>query len=102
MASDGNKTTAARERATCRGCGRALDGDAYMYGGRAYVPHDPTDNPRRPRREAKACHYGGFVCSERCDRRACLELERTMPGHGWQQTWLDGDLERRITERWRQ
>ncbi len=39
-----------RERATCRGCSRLLDGDAYMYGGRAFVPHE---NPRK-RREAKS------------------------------------------------
>jgi len=25
-------------------------------------------------------HYGGYVCSRRCDIRACVELEGTMPG----------------------
>lgn len=90
-----------RERATCRGCRRLLDGDAYMYGGRAFVPHDDP-NARGPRREAKSCHYGGFVCSEHCDRRACLELERTMPGHDWRQNTLDGNLDRSITRKWAQ
>jgi len=85
-------TDAKRERATCRGCGRLLDGDAYMYGGRAYDP--------RTGREAPSCHYGGFVCSKSCDRRACLDLERSMPGHGDRQTRLDGDLDRRIDEKW--
>ncbi len=85
-----------RRRATCRGCGRLLDGDAYMYGGRAFVPHEDA----RKRREAKACHYGGFVCSESCDRRACLELERTMPGHGSDQRRLNGNLDAQITRRW--
>ena len=90
-------TANTRERATCRGCDRLLDGDAYMYGGRAYVPHDTPG----PRREALACHYGGFVCSASCDYRACLSLEQTMPGHGHTQTRLDCDLEGRIVEKWR-
>lgn len=85
-----------REKAYCRGCNRTLDGDDYRYGGRAFFG-DPRTGKRR---EARACHYGGFVCSERCDRRACLELERTMPGHSFDQTRLDGDLDARITEKW--
>ncbi|MCJ2375146.1 hypothetical protein [Pseudomonas sp. RGM 3321] len=28
------------------------------------------------------CHYGGWVCSRRCDINACVELEGTMPGCG--------------------
>lgn len=88
-----------RKCATCRGCGRLLDGEAYMYGGRAFVPHD-NPNARGPRREAKSCHYGGFVCSESCDRRACLELERSMPGHDWRHNRLDGYLDARITRKW--
>ncbi|MDA8251095.1 MAG: hypothetical protein M0Z28_18255 [Rhodospirillales bacterium] len=92
-------TTAARERAICRGCGKPLDGDAYMYGGRAYVPHGPQDDHRRPRREAKACHYGGFVCSEACDRRAHLDLEQTMPGHGGQ-TRLSAHHSEMISRKW--
>ena len=49
-----------RERATCRGCGMALDGDAFMYGGRAYVPHANT-NARGPREE------GGIFCRQHGD-----------------------------------
>lgn len=88
-----------RERAKCRGCGRLLDGDDYRYGGRAFVPH-ASPLIRGPRREAKACHYGGFVCSEACDRRACLNLEQTMPGHGIGQKRLGPELDARITQRW--
>lgn len=71
---------AKKEQATCRGCGKLLRGNAYMYGGRAY--DDDTG------REAKRNHYGGFVCSRRCDLRASLELEQSMPGHGITQRTL--------------
>lgn len=88
-----------RKQATCRGCGKLLDGDDYMYGGRAFVPHH--DSYRRgAMREAKSCHYGGFVCSEWCDRRACLDLESSMPGHSPDQRRLDGNLDEEITRRW--
>ncbi|WP_186005914.1 hypothetical protein [Pseudomonas congelans] len=30
----------------------------------------------------RTCHYGGWVCSRRCDINACVELEGTMPGCG--------------------
>lgn len=84
-------TTGKREQATCRGCGRLLIGDAYMYGGSAYLPEGG---------QAKVCYYGGFVCSESCDRRACLELERSMPGHDRRQTRLDGNLDADIMRKW--
>lgn len=87
-----------RDKAYCRGCNRTLDGDDYCYGGRAYIPHE-NPNKTGPRNEAKSCHYGGFVCSERCDRRACLDLEQTMPGHSIRQVRLVGDLDRKITQK---
>lgn len=72
------------ESAVCRGCNRTLEGEPYHRGGRAFVPIE-TER-RGPRREAKVCHYGGFVCSRECDVRACLRLEQTMPGHDYRQT----------------
>jgi hypothetical protein len=62
------------ETAVCRGCGKVLRGKPYHLGGRAYDP-DTGD-------ECKRNFYGGFVCSYSCDRRASLELEQSMPGHG--------------------
>lgn len=69
-----------REPAKCRYCQKILKGDAYKYGGKAYHPIN-----------GELCsinYYGGFVCSKRCDYLASLELERSMPGHGWGQTKL--------------
>jgi ribosomal protein L34E len=62
-----------KEPATCRGCGRVLKGNAYMYGGSAY---HPVTNENCPVNQ-----YGGFVCSEQCDIKACKELEGSMPGN---------------------
>lgn len=42
---------------------------------------------------------GGFVCSQRCDYKAALDLEQSMPGH-MGQTRLTGDLARKISDRW--
>ena len=61
-----------KEVATCRGCGRKLNGKPYYAGHTAYIPET---NER-----AKVNHYGGFVCSERCDIKSSVELEVTMPG----------------------
>lgn len=58
--------------AKCRGCGLVLKGKDYSLGGSAYHPRTGEQCP--------ANHYGGFVCSEACDRRACIALESTMPG----------------------
>ena len=66
------------ETAVCRGCGKQLRGKPYYLGGNAYDP--------RTGEQAKVCHYGGYVCSEQCDRRACLELESSMPGCNGQKT----------------
>jgi ribosomal protein L34E len=67
--------------AVCRGCGLVLKGKPYQFGGQAY---HPTTGDRCPPN-----HYGGYACSETCDRRASLELERSMPGHGSGQQTLD-------------
>lgn len=54
---------------------RKLDGKPYYVGGSAYHPET--------KKLCKINHYGGFVCSRQCDERASLELEDSMPGHGY-------------------
>lgn len=71
----------------CRGCGRHLEGSPYFKGGRAFVPA-PEGAPSWKREPAKKNHFGGWVCSYDCDRRASLEQERSMPGHDWEQRTL--------------
>jgi hypothetical protein len=88
-----------RKQAACRGCGKVLRGDAHMYGSRAYVP-DTTTTRTGYDREARRCHYGGFVCSRACDVRACLELERSMPGHGITQKTVGQSAMRTIERNW--
>lgn len=61
-------------QAVCRGCGLKLRGSPSWKGGLAHHP-DPGGTVR-------TCHYGGWVCSRRCDINACVELEGTMPGCG--------------------
>lgn len=82
----------AAETATCRGCGRALRGKPYYMGGAAYLPET---NER-----AKVCFYGGYVCSRQCDVRACLDLEQTMPGHGYGQQRPGTFAMERIDRNW--
>lgn len=79
------------DKAVCRGCGIELRGKPYWAGGSAYR----LDNGKR----ALINHFGGYVCSETCDRRAYLDLESSMPGHGGQQK-LDYQTSKRITEKW--
>lgn len=78
--------------AVCRGCGLVLEGKPYGEGGSARIPGT--------RELAKRNYYGGYVCSEGCDRRACLELEQSMPGHGCKQTRVSDAAMRRIRENW--
>ena len=60
--------------AICRGCRQVLRGKAYCLGGSAYHP--------RTGERCKVNHYGGFVCSPECDRKASLEQLRDMPNCG--------------------
>ena len=78
-------------KAVCRGCGLELRGKAYHLGGLAFHPKTGA--------QAKTNYYGGYVCSESCDRRAHLELEESMPGHAGQRS-LDPQASRRIEEKW--
>jgi len=77
--------------AVCRGCGLVLRGKAYYLGGKAF--HPATN------KQSKVNHFGGFVCSERCDYSAALELEKSMPGHQGQ-TRLSSELARDIARKW--
>ncbi|SDU48639.1 hypothetical protein SAMN05216476_2499 [Pseudomonas mediterranea] len=54
-------------QAVCRCCGLKLRGSPSWKGGLAYHPE--------PKGEVHQCHYGGWVCSRRCDIRAWVELE---------------------------
>jgi len=76
----------------CRGCGKVLRGNPYWKGGLAY-------HPIGDKGEVKVCHFGGWVCSESCDVRACREQEESMPGHG-AGTGLSRDLRAQIERRW--
>lgn len=60
------------EQATCRGCGMVLRGKPYYMGGHAFHP--------RTGEQCKVNHYGGFVCSEQCDRNASVRQHASMPG----------------------
>ena len=81
------------EHAVCRGCGLVLIGKPYHMGGSAF--HATT------RERAKANHFGGFVCSETCDRRAHLEQEASMPGHAGQSRLSYQDSEK-ISRKWKE
>ena len=59
-------------QATCRGCGRPLNGAAFHTGKPPPILEDGE--------KARRCHYGGWVCSRECDVAACLRLEGGQPG----------------------
>jgi len=80
------------EVATCRWCRIPLRGRPYCYGGRAYHP--------RTGEECRVNYYGGFVCSRSCDFKASLELEQTMPGHGYEQKTLGRDAADSLKRNW--
>ncbi len=83
------------EKATCRGCGRVMIGEPYYTGKPAWI----MDHKRYGLIRAPSCHYGGHVCSEDCDRRACGELEGTMPGCR-PKARLMGNLSSDIAKKW--
>lgn len=80
------------ETAVCRGCRKVLRGKPYHMGGSAY---DPRTGER-----CRVNFYGGFVCSEDCDRRASLALEQTMPGHGYTQTSIGCYAAESLKQNW--
>lgn len=80
------------QTATCRGCGRILQGKPYHLGGIAYHPETGE--------RAKINHYGGFVCSRSCDFRASLALEQSMPGHDSRQVRLGSFAQESLDRNW--
>lgn len=62
------------EIATCRHCRRELNGEPYYRGKPAYIPETG--------KRANVNHFGGFVCSRRCDYNASLDHLSSMPGAG--------------------
>jgi len=62
------------EKAQCRNCRKELIGKPYHLGGSAY---DPITRERMP-----VSHYGGFVCSRRCDEEIIIEMHSSFPGAG--------------------
>lgn len=83
----------AYQGAKCRKCGKQLRGKPYHMGGGALLPLEDGGG------RAKVNHYGGYVCSYRCDYGAALDLEQSMPGH-MGQTRLSPPLSTKIFDRW--
>lgn len=80
-----------KDPAVCRGCRMTLKEFDYSYGGAAYHP--------RTGKRVPVNHFGGFVCSESCDRRACLDMLSSMPGAGPTRT-LDSPCAERVRQNW--
>ncbi len=80
-----------KDVAVCRGCGRELQGKPYHLGGDAYNPDTGKRCPKN--------HYGGFVCSEECDRRASVQQHESMPGCSGART-PDCYAAQRIADNW--
>lgn len=78
--------------AECRGCGKKLKGSPYYAGGTAFDPDTGV--------YAKVCFYGGWVCSRDCDVRACLALERTMPGYSGNKKSPSMPAQAQISKNW--
>ena len=68
-----------------------LRGKPYYMGGNAY--HPVTG------RRCLPSHFGGYLCSEKCDRRSYLEQEASMPGHQGQ-CRIDPNTSRQIEAKW--
>jgi hypothetical protein len=84
------------ETPACRGCGTALEGQPFYTGKPAYIRTNRFGLVPVP-----TCHYGGHVCSERCDRRASAQLEGSMPGCS-DTGRLMGNLSSEISRKWDQ
>lgn len=81
------------EAAECCWCRTKLRGQPYHKGGIAYLPL-----PKGGR--APVNYYGGYVCSRSCDYRASLDLEQSMPGHGFSQQKPGREAMVRIESNW--
>jgi hypothetical protein len=70
------------EETNCRYCGRSIiekTNGAHRY---AYIGNS--------KELAKWNYYGGWVCTQYCDRNACLEMESSFPGAGRATTLSSG------------
>jgi hypothetical protein len=63
--------TKTEKKAYCRGCGKELKWRPHN-GGAVYLPGTNEYAPQN--------FYGGYVCSKRCDIKACLQVSASMPG----------------------
>lgn len=79
------------EVARCRNCHAELIGKPDYAGGTAYHPVTKERCPRN--------FYGGFVCSEDCDRKVLFEMESSMPGAGIART-LSTFAQRSLRDNW--
>ncbi len=61
------------ETAECRGCGMKLKGKPYHLGGPAYHP--------KTNEMCNVSFWGGFVCSDACDRESDQRQERSIDEH---------------------
>jgi hypothetical protein len=80
------------EAAKCRHCRKQLIGKPYHLGGGALHPIT--------KERVKVNYYGGYVCSESCDYRASMELEQSMPGHGYSQKSLSCYAQSHYKQNW--
>jgi hypothetical protein len=81
-----------QEQAHCRWCRKPLRGKPYYQGGGAWDIETGE--------KARVNHYGGYVCSRGCDFRAGLELEQSMPGHGYSQRTLGCFAQKSLERNW--
>ncbi len=63
--------TKVQEKARCRNCGRKFIGKPYRFGGGAWFHVTMEAVPVN--------HFGGYVCSESCDIKICMEMLSSMP-----------------------
>ena len=80
------------ETAMCRNCRRKLLGRPYYCGGRAYHPETGYKCPSN--------YYGGFVCSENCDRAVLFEMESSFPGSSGRAYSLSSGAAKRLKDNW--
>lgn len=73
----------------CRNCRKEIHESHTAY---AYDP--VTKKP------AKWNFYGGWVCSEQCDKQACLDMESSFPGAG-RATSLSSCAKQQVDKNWK-
>lgn len=79
------------ETAVCRGCGRKLIGKPFYRGGGARHPKTGERCPSN--------YFGGYVCSETCDRKVLFDMHSSFPGAGVCKT-LPSEAEQSLIDHW--